>query len=220
MLFAAPIYLMCAGLVLVFSDVPEDFDPKEGWKLKAGMAPLLVTLAVGVLSLEGVSPALSFEREQSVTRSHLVRGSVADIKAKMAAPIVFDGGRPAFLSVFPLPRDIRAGSLETGDIHSFDFDYKRWFIGNTHEGRLDVELADVGERHVQTRITGNGAYFSHYLTVHGTRVDLTPHGDGLTEVSVRVDYRRDLDPAWYFGPLQKLAIRQSADHFIAEILTP
>jgi len=71
---------------------------------------------------------------------------------------------------------------------------------------------------VETEITKNTSYFSHYLTIHGTRIEMTPNADGTTEVSLTIRYRRDLDPAWYFGPMQRRAMTESADYLIQNVI--
>ena len=41
-----------------------------------------------------------------------------------------------------------------------------------------------------------------------------------TEVRWTVRYRRDLDPAWYFGPAERYAMRLAASELIAQVATP
>ena len=41
---------------------------------------------------------------------------------------------------------------------------------------------------------------THYLTWQEARVEWEPVGAGATRVTWTLRYRRDLDPAWYFGP--------------------
>ena len=62
------------------------------------------------------------------------------------------------------------------------------------------------------------SYFSHYLTVLGTQIDLAPISETQTRITLTVNYRRDLDPAWYFGPLQNAAMRESADYLIEQVI--
>jgi len=71
---------------------------------------------------------------------------------------------------------------------------------------------------VETVVTKNTSYFSHYMKVHGTRIEIQPLSDGTTRVDLSIKYRRTLDPAWYFGPLQRRAIGESADYLIANII--
>ena len=37
-------------------------------------------------------------------------------------------------------------------------------------------------------------------------------------ISLRIDYRRNLDPAWYFHPLQQFAMGKMAEFFIEQVM--
>jgi hypothetical protein len=215
-LFALPIYVFFASIILAVlpppRQKPEDFS--DIFRVSA------VPLLVAILSIEGISPSLSFEREHTVTRTQIVNASIPQIKAKLAQPIALTETRSAFLKIFPLPHKVEAGSLSAGDIHTSHYTYKRWPIGNTHHGSLETHIKELGARHIVTTIENNDAYFSHYLTIHGTRIDMTPRADGQTEIALTLAYSRDLDPAWYFGPLQKRAIGESADYLIEQLMVP
>jgi hypothetical protein len=43
---------------------------------------------------------------------------------------------------------------------------------------------------------------------------------GRTRVTWTLRYRRLLDPAWYFGPLEKAANQQGAGYLIDNLATP
>ena len=47
---------------------------------------------------------------------------------------------------------------------------------------------------------------------------MVPLADGTTQVSLTIRYRRTLDPAWYFGPMQRRAIGESADYLLTHII--
>ena len=220
-LFAFPIYLIFAGVVLALLPPPTgrpnaDQRRSIGDTFRVSWVPVLVV----VMSLEGTHPSLSFERDHSVTRTRIVEASVAEIQAKLAEPIVFTETRSRFLSLFPLPHRVEAGTLGEGDVHTSHFRYRRWPVGNTHDGAISVELSEVGPERIRTSVLSDDTYFSHYLTVKGTQIDFAPRADGTTEVSLTIHYRRDLDPAWYFGPLQRRAISESADYLIEQLATP
>ena len=215
-LFAFPIYLLFAGIVLALMPPPRHKPEDITDVFRAGAAPLLVA----AITLHGLYPGFQGEREQSVTRTRVIAADISEIKAKLAEPIVYEETRSRFLSLFPLPHTTLAGTLSEGDIHHSHFTYRRWPVGNTHHGIISVQLAKVGEQNIRTRVIRNDAYFSQYLTIHGTRIDMEPLADGTTRLSLSIDYRRDLDPAWYFGPLQKRAVGESADYLIDQLMVP
>ena len=41
-----------------------------------------------------------------------------------------------------------------------------------------------------------------------------------TEVVWSLHYRRDLDPAWYFGPWERYGVGLAADYLIQNLATP
>lgn len=209
-----PIYtFFCA---ITYALMPRDpIDTEDvGSVFKASFTPLLIIL----MSFEGVNQTFSFNRDETVTRTRIVNLDVDAIKRNLAMPIHMEEGRSRFLSIFPLPYEVQAGSLNAGDVHVAKFAYKRWLISNVHYGQTHVKIAEVGPHHVVTEIIRDDAYFSHYMTIDGTRIDFTPLDEGRTQVSLTINYTRKLDPAWYFGPLQKRAVTESADYLIANVI--
>jgi len=83
---------------------------------------------------------------------------------------------------------------------------------------MDVLIAEVEPEYIRTEITKNTAYLSHYMEVKGTDVYFKPLENGQTEVSLTVKYKRLLDPAWYFGPMQQFAAEQSAKYLMDTII--
>lgn len=211
-----PIYIFFA--ILGFAFAPKEFPTKNNTDVfRVSVMPI----AIALLSLEGINSAMSMERENSVTRSHIVHLTPAQIHANLAKPIHLDAGRPAFLSLFPLPSHVEAGSLRAGDIHKAHFKYKRWGIDgvNVKTGQTWLKIASVNPLHVKTKVVKDTSYFAHYLTIHGTDIRLRPIDSKTTQISLTIHYRRELDPAWYFGPLQKIAIKQSGDYLIDHVIS-
>ena len=194
------------------------------WRERAeagGGSPLSVYLIPAVvlaLSLEGAVPVTFTPRTQSVTQSAILEASVDALMANMAQPIVFDQPRGWFLSIFPLPHRVDAGTLAAGDVHTLHFTYRRWLVTNLHQGEMHLLIEEVGDRHIRTRVVENTSYLSGYLSIDGTEVRFTELDNGRTEVSLTVHYTRLLDPAWYFGPLQRAAVNQSARYLIDTVI--
>lgn len=214
--------LMFMPIYIFFSAISFALGPKE-WPVKRTSDVFRVSvtpLIIAVISLEGVNNTMSFEREHSVTRSQIVSLTPSQIHENLSRPIHLDAGRPAFISIFPLPSHVEAGSLNEGDIHKAHFTYKRWGMDgvNVKTGETWLKLASVEPLHVKTKVVKDTSYFAHYLTIHGTDIRLNPVSETQTQISLTIHYRRELDPAWYFGPLQKLAIEQSGDYLINHVI--
>lgn len=209
-----PIYLLIAAITFALMKPYKENPDKVSDTFSVSYVPMIMV----ILSVEGITPSLSFERQESITRTQIVQGDIDTLKANMAMPIHMEEGRSPFLSLFPLPTEVKAGSLNTGDIHKAHFVYNRWGIANTHEGDVWIEIADVGNDYVRTKIVKDTSYFSNYLTVSDTLVKFEPISETHTQVSLTVNYQRDLDPAWYFGPMQRAAISESADYLIEQVI--
>ncbi|MEO0952326.1 MAG: hypothetical protein AAFY44_13505, partial [Pseudomonadota bacterium] len=81
-----------------------------------------------------------------------------------------------------------------------------------------LEFRDVGSDYVVTEFLEDTSYFSNYLEMQGTRIDLTPLDDGRTTITLQIAYTRLLDPAWYFGPIQRHAVSRMGDMLIDDIM--
>lgn len=183
-------------------------------RLHALAIPVLFT----VLATEGLTPETSFPRDRVATYTTITDQDAAALQRNMAAPIVFRGERPWFIRLFPLPDRMQTGSLGVGDVHRLHFTYKKWFFTNYAQGEMDVRIAEVTPNHIRTQILRNTAYLSHYMRVDGTDVRFDPLPNGHTRVTLSVHYRRLLDPAWYFGPMQQVAAEQSAQYLVDNII--
>jgi len=214
-IMAAPIYIFFALLAIGLS--PDRADPDRFKKADVFRASF-VPLAVIVVSVEGLTDTTSFPREEVITRTQILNLTPVEIHANLARPVHLDAKRSAFLSIFPLPERVDAPNFAQGATHKAYFTYRRWGFTNVHEGETHVFMKTVEPLLVETEVTQDTSYFSHYLTVHGTKIEMAPLADGRTEVSLTIRYRRELDPAWYFGPMQRKAIGESADYLLENIL--
>lgn len=208
-----PIYYVAITVGFLFN-LAADAANKRGGGHHAYAIPALVVM----LSMEGAADPLTFERYREATHVAVVDASIEELKANMARPIAFPSDRHWFLSLFPLPTRVEAGTLRAGDIHRMHFVYKRWFFANFSEGDMALRIAEVGPAHIRTEIVQNTSYLSHYMRIEGTDVRFRDLGDGRTRVALTVKYRRLLDPYWYFGPLQQFAATQSAKYLIDSII--
>lgn len=210
-----PIYIFFS--IITYALRPKVWPKEEPDIAKKFETPLLA-IVIAIMSLEGT--VLEFDRENTVVESKIVDLSVPDIRENLLQPIHLKGDRSWFLSLFPLPYKIQAGSLKEGDIHTAYFRYNRWGLRgfNSKTGKTRLRLSKVTPEHIQTQVVFDDSYFSHYITIHGTDVRLTPISENQTKVDLTIHYRRDLDPAWYFGPMQRGAIKESANYLIDHVI--
>lgn len=180
-----------------------------------GIAVPLLLLAT---SIEGVTPHTSFDRTHSLSQTVVTDASIAEIKANLAIPLDFPKADTAFLSIFPKPIASYAGSLQEGDVHTLDFVYKKWVVTNAKRGTFKLRIDEVSDKRVRTSVVENTAYFSAYMNIDGTQIDFESLANGQTKITLTLHYERILDPAWYFDPLQRLAMQQSADYLMTHII--
>ena len=181
----------------------------------AHVLPVIVFMS----AFEGVVPSMSFEREYSVTRELVVAQSIEEIKYQLTQPMELNVERNWLLSLFPMPRGVDNGSLKAGAIHRVNFVYHRWFVTNTHDGDMVLELSEVESNHIRTRFIEDTSYISNYLKLRGTEVDFVSIPEGGTKIVLTIHYHRFLDPAWYFGPLQEYAIGETASLLLEELFS-
>lgn len=212
-LFFMPIYFI--GVSITFF-VHSFFGSDEGGGSSTfvHVFPLLVAAA----SLEGTTESLSVERLSHAEVSKTTSLNIGQIKSNIAQPFDLQKDRHWLISIFPMPYRIDAGSLNAGDVHRVYTQYDRWFWTNTHHGELQLQIAEVEENRIRTRILHDTTFFSTYLTTLGTEITFTEIGPESTRVTLRIDYRRNLDPAWYFHPLQTYAVSRMAEFLIDEVM--
>ncbi|UTW45266.1 hypothetical protein KFE80_13040 [bacterium SCSIO 12696] len=170
------------------------------------------------LSLEGVAPELSIDRHNQVVISQDVNLDISTIRENLIKPIELSEDRSALLKLFPMPYQISGETLKQGDVHKIDFRYHRWFVTNTHEGSMWLKLSEVEDQRIRTEFLKDTSYISTYMRLQSTEINFEPLAGGQTRVSLSIEYERRLDPAWYFGPLQRYAVEQMAHHLIKEVM--
>lgn len=207
-IFFAPIYLFVVTLTYLAR-----FAGRNN-RTYAVAFPILIV----ALSMEGTSPGLSMPRHTYVDVTRVTSLSINDIKANLAEPFDLRKDRHWLISIFPMPYRIDAGSLEVGDVHTVYTRYHRWFVANTHEGQAELLIEQVSDNKVVTKVLSDTTYFSTYLKGKGTEISFKQNVQGETEITLRLHYRRNLDPAWYFHPLQKIGVSKMAELIIDELM--
>lgn len=211
-----PIYFFIVLLMFLYEALKRYRNKNNHGRHYAHLLPLLIVLS----AFEGVLPEYSFEREYEVVSEKVISANIDDIMQKLKQPIKLDKSRHWLLTLFPMPYDIDAETLTAGDIHTINFRYHRWFVTNTHEGSMQLEISQVEDNYIRTRFLEDTSYISNYLQLHGTEIDLEPISNEKTKVTLRIKYHRFLDPVWYFGPIQEFAVGKSAEFLLDEVITP
>ena len=83
---------------------------------------------------------------------------------------------------------------------------------------MRVRVRDEGPGRLRYVVEEDQTKISEWLTWHDGRWDLEETGEGTVRATLTVRFRRELDPAWYFGPLERSGVRQAAEYFADELL--
>ncbi|HYH80075.1 MAG TPA: hypothetical protein VEX86_09760 [Longimicrobium sp.] len=181
----------------------------------AAHASLLVLVAVSVPAMEGVVPRAEFPRESTVRVSSVVSATPDEVRRALEGPMRFDRPLPRFLRLgFPTPGATEGSGLRVGDRRAVELRH-----GHHHTGKLVMEVRSVEANRVVFRPVSDDSYVTHWLTWREADVRWAAVPGG-TRVSWTLSYRRRLDPAWYFGPLERFGVATAARYLTETLTTP
>jgi len=209
-LMASPLFYLVGALV--------------GWAFDSARArrasqerPLhsLVVLPLLLMSVEGLSPALSLPRDLSVGSTKIVAAAPAAVEAHLAARPRFAATLPPFLRLgFPRPIGADGSGLEVGDSRTV------YFSRPAAPKRLVFVVAERAPGYVRFRAVSDDTKIGTWLTWRDAEVRWTPRADGGTDVEWTLHFSRRLSPGWYFGPLESFGAAAAADYLIDSLATP
>ncbi|MFC0507594.1 hypothetical protein [Micromonospora costi] len=158
----------------------------------------------------GIGPRI--DPEQSVEVTRVVALPADQVAARLAA-----GPRPSPARSVPLrllgvptPNRVDGDGLDPGD---------RWvfgYHGSAHGpgGHLLAEVEASEPGHLSFRFVEDTSITGRWFTWRHADVRWQPAGGDRTQVRITVDYRRGLDPSWYFGPLQNALLGEGVEHLL------
>ncbi|SCG70413.1 hypothetical protein [Micromonospora zamorensis] len=162
--------------------------------------------------LEGSGIAPRVDPEQTVEVVRVVGLPVERVAERLAT-----GPRPTAVRSAPLrllavptPGQVSGDGLEVGD---------RWMFGyhgSAHGpgGHLLAEVETVAPGRVGFRFVEDSSITARWFTWQHAELTWRALDPGHTEVQVRVDYTRGLDPSWYFGPVQQVLLGAGMRHLL------
>lgn len=212
-LMAAPIFYIVGAIIGAATDWARR---RNSGRLQSTPAVVLLML----LSLEGTHESLTFDRDNTVRVEKLVAAPPEAIAAQLALPMQFNGDRPWFLRVFPLPAWNRNEGTAPGARRQMHFVYYKHFVTGAKIGDLVFEVSERGDNHISSTVVQDDSYLNTYLQWQSSTVSWQPVDAGHTRVTWEIAYRRKLDPAWYFAPLQQYAVTLAANLLIDTAATP
>jgi hypothetical protein len=216
-IMSAPLFYAVA--VAIASAVTWHLDNHESATLRS----CAMLLPVVAMSLEGVTAVTSFNRHERVAVSRVVHSSSDEVARAVVAYPRFDRPLPRFLNIgFPTPiaTNIDLTTAPPRWVITFRGGEMRLDGVEPRVGTLVLELVQSGPGFARWRAISDTSHMTHYLGWREMSLHWEPAGTDRTRVTCSVAYSRDLDPAWYFGPWQRYAMRLAADYLIDTVATP
>jgi hypothetical protein len=169
------------------------------------------------VSMEGVFPHWTFERAQSVEATRIVQASPAQIEAALSAGLRVNTPLPRLLRVgFPRPLSARGEGLTQGSTRTIHFAGAE----GDPPGDLVMKVTGRGEGFVRFEAVSDTSKLLQWVRWEQSDVAWRAIDSTHTAVSWRIRFDRQLDPAWYFGWWERLAVRDAAAYLIDANATP
>lgn len=209
-LMAAPLFYLVGLLV----GLPVDLARKKD---RDGQTLSCIVLLLVPMSLEGVIPQLTFDRRQVVEVKRVVEASAGMVQDAIAQSPRIEEQLPEFLRIgFPHPLEARGSGLEVGSQRRILFSGAE----GDPPGWLVMRVAERRPGYVRFETVSDGSKLTQWIRWDASDVKWTPIDARHTRVTWRVHFERELDPAWYFIPWERAAVRDAAKYLIEANATP
>lgn len=222
MIMALPLFYIVGAIgVYLFGLIRSLMSHKPELK-KGGSSTLhihvLLALPLVLMSFEGTHKLLSFERAQEVRVERHIQATSAEVEHALSQPAQFEQSLPLFLQLgFPRPssENYVADGLELGASRIIPF-----VMNERDAGILHLRVSEQSPSHVRFNVEKNTTPVANWLALHETEVHWVEQENGTTTVTWIFRYERLLDPAWYFGPLERFGVAQAAEYLIEAVAMP
>jgi hypothetical protein len=169
------------------------------------------------VSLEGVVPGWSFNRAQTVEVSQLVDAPADAVERQLSRSPEIAKALPRALRIgFPRPLNAWGEGLEIGDARTIHFSGAE----GDPPGDLNMRVASREPGYVRFEAVSDSSKLTQWIAWDSSDVEWKPVDDRHTMVTWRVHFERQLDPAWYFAPLERAAVYEAAKYLIEANATP
>jgi hypothetical protein len=211
-LMASPLFYL-VGIVVA---AVVGFVKNENRKRKNARLSCLALILIP-MSLEGVVPGLSFNRAQTVEVSRVVDAPADAVERRLAQSPEIAKALPRALRIgFPRPLNASGRGLDIGDLRTIHFAGAE----GDPPGDLTMRVAARGPGYVRFQTESDSSKLTQWIAWDGSEVEWRPVDERHTSVTWRVHFERQLDPAWYFAPLERAAVHEAAKYLIEANATP
>jgi hypothetical protein len=211
-IMASPLFYL---VVIVMGLIYDEQKKKKGTLNAVGF--FLITTPFMLLSLEGTTEMLTVTRERSVHVERIVEAAPEAVALSLTQVPDFKKPLPSLLGIgFPRPLGAEGLLRQVGDQLVVHF--------SPGEGRpagdLTIVVMEKTENRMRFDCLSDTSHIRHWLTWSHSTVSWTGLGDGRTQIAWELTYDRDLDPFWYFGPIEDFFVARAADYLIDAVAVP
>ena len=171
---------------------------------------LLTVVIFLPFTLEGVHPLFTWERHQKVTVKREILISPFDIEKSLARRLEFKQKFPIFLRLgFPIPSETKGEGLTLGSKRCVHFSG-----GEGQPGDLCAQITERDNNKIVFSNIEDKSHISHWLSWKKSVIYWKELDHNKVEVRWIITYDRELDPAWYFAPLERYAVRLVGEYLM------
>ncbi len=207
-LFAAPIFYLVGILIGLALDWNRE---------KRGVTMCVALLIVAPMSMEGVIPQLTWGRAQTVEASRVVNAPADAVAGSLSRSPRIETVLPRFLRIgFPRPLKAQGDGLAVGSTRTIRFSGAE----GDPEGDLRMIVTETSRGYVRFETVSDASKLTQWIRWDSSEVEWRPIDATHTMVTWRIHFERQLDPAWYFAPWERAAVREAAGFLIEANATP
>jgi hypothetical protein len=207
-LFASPLFYLVGILVGIGVDT---------FRRNRGTTLTCIAVALLPLCMEGVAPQLTWNRAQSVAVTRVIPAPVAAVEASLSQSPRVGTALPRFLRIgFPRPLEARGHGLSLGATRTIHFAGAE----GDPPGDLVMRIAERRSGYARFETVSDDSKLTQWVRWDDSEVEWAPVDGGHTRVTWCIHFERQLDPAWYFVPWERAAVRATATFLIAANATP
>ena len=176
-----------------------------------------VALVLLPMCLEGVFPALTFRRAQTVEVSKSVPASPALVEQLLAQSPRTDTPLPLALRAgFPQPIKAWGDGLAIGSLRTIHFTGAE----GDPPGDLVMHVTERRDGYARFETVSDGSKLTQWILWNSSEVEWRHLDPKHTQVTWRIHFDRQLDPAWYFTPWERAVVGEAAKYLIDANATP
>ena len=203
---AAPLYYLVGLIVGLVLDRQRKRNARYGAQTLSCVAIVLVPFC-----LEGTVPNWTVPRGESVAVTRVVAGSPAVVAARLAGSPRFGAPLPLLLRAgFPVPLAAWGTGAAPGSLRTVRFSGAE----GAPPGEVVARITESAPGHMHSETVANTTKLAQWLEWTGSDVDWHGVDAQHTAVTWTMHFDRQLDPAWYFGPMERGAVRLAAGYIL------